>query len=241
MTTKENTRETLPPYPPNSAWRQLLEGLGSDVPARIDRSYLKLHRFNQSTVSMLQNALRFLGLIDDQDVPTQELHTLLNSQGEEHKTLLRDLLRQSYGPLLTNIDLSTITPDLLQERFRLLGARGDVARKCGSFFVALARDAGLRISPHLRLRRRQPGGQAAPQRAAKPATSGRSQRRVAQQTAETVTNNRDADSSVVGLVLEKFPSFDPSWDQETVERWRDSMAMLVETALHGASSPQPGR
>ena len=239
MTTSQTTRDSLPPYPPYSAWRRLLEELRSDVPARIDQSYLKLHKYNQSNVSMLQNALRFLMLIDQQDAPTPELRSLVKSEGEEYRTQLLELLKQSYGAVLPATNLSTITPDLLRERFRSLGARGDVARKCGSFFVALAREAGQVISPHLRLRRRQPGGQTTSQRPPKRSTSSRPQRPAPQPIAEPVTLNGAPDHSAISLILEKFPSFDPDWDQETVERWRDSLDLLLKTALRNGNAPQP--
>ncbi len=241
MTSGEATRDLLPPYPPYSAWRQLLQELRSDVPARIDQSYLKLHKYNQSTVSMLQNALRFLQLIDQQDAPTPELRSLVKSEGEEYQTQLRQLLGQSYGPLISGIDLSNITPDLLREQFQALGARGDVARKCGSFFVALAKDSGLRISPHLRLRQRQPGGQTTSQRPSKPKRSAPSQpqRQALKPIAEPVASNKAPDNSAISLILDKFPAFDPNWDQETVERWRDSMEALLKTALGNGNAPQP--
>ncbi|MEE9198620.1 MAG: DUF5343 domain-containing protein [Dehalococcoidia bacterium] len=237
--TEGGTLEGLPPYAPHSAWRRLIDGLRASVPKRVDQSYFGKYRFDQSTRSMLLNALRFLGMVDRDGYATEELKTLVKRQGEEYSRGLRVLVQRSYGPLLADTDLTTATPDLLRERFRAEGARGDVARKCASFLVALASDAGIPLSPHIRRRRRQPRGQSIAQGARRspgasavkrPAVAGRPSRSAIPEGSR---------SSLAALVADKFPNFDPEWDRETVERWRESFRQLLETVLRG-EAPQTG-
>ena len=73
---------------------------------------------------MISTALDFFGLVDQQSAPTEKLKTLAKSLARNDMSQLRGLVEVSYRPLLEDIDLSTVTPDMLQERFRAVRARG---------------------------------------------------------------------------------------------------------------------
>ena len=231
------TLKALPPYAPHSAWQQLMDGLRAGVPRRIDNSYFRKYRLNQATRSMLLNALRFLDLVDQGGYATEELKALVKVHGERYGQRLRMLVERSYGPLLADTDLATATPDLLQERFKAEGAKGDVARKCASFFVALAQDAGMPLSPHIRRRRRQPSGQSSVQVARKSPGASVSKQPVARESPPRATTLGDSSLPLAAVVTDKFPDFDPEWDKETVERWRESWGQLLKIVLQRDASP----
>ncbi len=217
----------LPPYTPYATWLQLIGRLRQDLPDRIDDSYLQFLRVNQATRSTLYTALRFLQLVDEEDRPNEALAALVGSEGEEHREKLREIVNRSYNPILRGIRLKSTTPDQLRDKFRERGANGDVARKCSSFFVAIADDAGLDLSPHIHRRRRQPKGRML--RKSKPATVETPKVDQAADGDDLVLPDAvaKAASSSLALILAKFPDYDAAWDDATAIRWRESVAHVL--------------
>ena len=217
----------LPPYTPYATWLELIDWLRKGLPDRIDDSYLQYLRVNQAIRSTLYTTLRFLQLVDEEDRPNDALAALVGSQGEEHREKLREVVNRCYNPILRGIRLKSATPDQLRDKFQEQGANGDVVRKCFSFFVAIADDAGLDLSPHIPRRRRQ--------------TKGRMHKKSTPATAETPKVHQAADrddlvlpdtvakaaSSSLALILAKFPDYDASWDDATAIRWRESVALIL--------------
>ena len=223
--------ERLPPYAPHTAWSQLLDGLRPDIPSRIDKSYLKLLRFNQATRSMLLSALRFLGLVGQRGETTEELEELVNAAGDEYGKRLRALVQRRYGHLLAEVDLTTATPDLLQEWFKKVGARGDVARKCASFFVALAEDAGIPLSPHIRRHHRRPKGTSSASQG--PRSTGLSgvNRPASRRRLQATTTAEGAGRPLAASLVDKFPPADSAWDHETMNKWLEDFGQLLKIVL----------
>ena len=217
----------LPPYTPYATWLELIGWLRKGLPDRIDDSYLQFLRVNQAIRSTLYTTLRFLQLVDEEDRPNDALAALVGSQGEEHREKLREVVNRSYNPILRGIRLRSATPDQLRDKFQEQGANGDVVRKCFSFFVAIADDAGLDLSPHIPRRRRL--------------AKGRMLKKNTPATVETPKVDQAADrddlvlpdavakaaSSSLALILAKFPDYDASWDDATAIRWRESVALIL--------------
>lgn len=219
----------LPPYTPYTTWLELIGWLRKGLPDRIDDSYLQYLRINQAMRSTVYTTLRFLQLVDEEDRPNDALAALVGSKGEEHRERLREIVNRSYKPILQNIRLKSATPDQLRDKFRERGANGDVVRKCFSFFVAIADDAGLDLSPHIPRRRRQPKGRML--KKSTPAT-------VETPKVDQAANRDDpawpdavakAVSSSLALILAKFPDYDVSWDDATAIRWRESVSHILAT------------
>ena len=234
MVGKENGNRR-PPYPPYAQWIRLLETLKDDfqrrqLPSRIDNSYLKKLKVNPSAESNLQSALTYLGLVDGEKQPTPALKNLLPLDGEDLRSALRKIVQEAYGPMLRGLIMHTVTPDHLAEKFRKGGAQDEVGRKGMTFFVRIAKDAGIKLSDQLKTRERQP--------------SVRSSRKKAPQNGPVTvpppdprpdpayipppdpSDNRD----LMTRVLAKFPDYNPEWDQTQVELWRDSLALLMAEA-----------
>lgn len=228
---QDDTREGPPPYAPYSSWQQLLDGLKRNIPARIDNSYLKQYRFNQSTRSMIATALDFFRLVDKQGVPTEKLQTLAQALANGDKSQLRELVENSYRPLLEDIDLSTATPDMLQERFKAERAKGDVVRKCVSFFVALADDTGMQLSPHIHRRRRQPRGPSANSNDTKTVSKSDSKPVTRRGRPPSVPARDVVERSLAASLVDKFPSANPDWNQETMGKWMDNWSQLLKIVL----------
>lgn len=150
----EDSIERLPPYVSYKTWNKLLDALVIFTPDEITNSYYKDSQFLISSAKKLRTALHFLGLVDDRNVPTTELHRLIRAHGgygqERKADVLRDIINRAYHSIFEdNFKLEHAAQDKLEDRFKILGVRGETRRHCISFFLHLAADAELELSPHL--------------------------------------------------------------------------------------------
>ncbi len=146
--------DRLPPYASYSTWQKLLDAFGQFLPEQIDSSYYKGLKLSGSSLKSLRLALRYLGLIDDNDVPRDGLKRLIKARegasGEKKSAVLREILQHAYPALFSPEDkLVSATLGQLSTYFDGLGAKGQMLQKCMTFFLSLATEAELDLSPHL--------------------------------------------------------------------------------------------
>lgn len=144
----------LPPYVSFRTFRTFLDGLAAQgLPSRIDRSVLA-HK-SGTIQSQLLLSLQYLGFIRNGGFPTDRLERLLRAEGAERRKILREAIRESYAFLFDgSIRLESATSRQMEELFQKEGAGGETVRRGISFFIRLAREAGLKVSPYIRPHRR---------------------------------------------------------------------------------------
>jgi hypothetical protein len=213
----ERGRKRLPPYVSYRTFLNFAERLEREMPARIDRSYWS-DRLAGSTGTQLMGALRFLGLIDHDGIPTSQLRQLASARGEKRSELLRQIATESYNFVLGGaFDFHLATYAQLEEVFhRNFELADDVNRKCIKFFVALATDAGIPLSTFITKRVRTLSAGAGTKTKRK---SSRPER------------NLLIPHEVVEELTAKFPTFDPSWSDEVKLKWFDAFDKLLERSL----------
>ncbi len=195
------------------------------MPARVDRTYLRDLGFSDSTILTIRTGLYFLGLVDDQDEPTERLRSMVSVEDGSANRALKQMIEEVYQPALAGLNLETSTIGLLQERFARWGADNNVGHKCVSFFLALAKDAGIPLSPYL-LKRSRIG---ATQRANLPsATIPVRRRRSAAPTARSASAGYGA--TATNPLTTKLPDFDPQWPKEVRDQWFEH-AQALQTML----------
>jgi hypothetical protein len=206
-------RKHLPPYVSYRTFRNFVDRLQQRLPSRIDRSYWG-DLLSGSSGTQLMAALRFLGLIDANGKPLERLKALVVARGEPRNKLMREMASNAFEFVLSShLDLESATYSQLQEVFHnTFQLTDDVSRKCVKFFIALTGDAGLPISPFITKRTRAGSGIKAPGR--KPSKRTNRNGGVPQASDEIPVH-----SSWHTMLLEKFPSFDPSWNDEIKEKW----------------------
>ncbi len=210
-------RKRLPPYVSYRTFLNFTERLEQGMPARIDRSYWS-DRLAGSTGTQLMAALRFLGLIDTDGIPTSQLRLLISARGDKRAELLRQIATESYNFALGGtFDFHLATYAQLEEVFhRNFELADDVNRKCIKFFVALANNAGIPLSPFITKRLRTlttSAGTKAKRKSAKPDQN-------------SVISHEIADE-----LATKFPTFDPSWSDEVKLKWFDAFDKLLTRSL----------
>lgn len=224
----QTQKQPLPPYVPYRTFTTFLDSLKVGIPSHIDKSVMR--SFSGGMQSWLKASLRTMKLMNAESVPQERLKQLVSAEGENRKAILRDLFNATYAPLLKGkIDLTTTTPQKLRSAFVELGAQGETVDKCMAFLVAMAKDAGFSLSPHLTMR-------ASP----KPRTKRQAPRAESQKSDETLGSEKikkastdatpDASEAMTQALLAKFPSFDPAWPAEVQAKWFDGFDRLMKAA-----------
>lgn len=125
------------------------------TPTRIDRSMFP--NLAGGTVGQLLPALKFLKLMDDSGVPSDDLKKLIAALGTEDAwaSELSKVVRASYAPLF-KLNLEAASPAQFVELFRATyPGTEDVSRKSQTFFLNAAREAGIKISQFI-MRNKKP-------------------------------------------------------------------------------------
>lgn len=221
-------RRSLPPYVSYRTFHNFIEGLQQGIPARIDRSYWG-DRWSGSTGIQLMAALRFLGLTDTSGMPTPRLRQLASARSAQRAEILRQVTLEAFAPVLQGpLDLEEATYAQLEEAFRNnYQLAGDVSRKCLKFFILVAGDAGITLSPFMvkRLRKARTVRESAGVKKITKKGVGRTNRNAV---VPELTDEIPDESSWSKMVLSKFPTFDPAWTDEVKLKWFDAFDKLLQ-------------
>jgi hypothetical protein len=140
----DNIDRERAPYVAFRTFLNFLDWLKQGIPQRIDRSFWGA-RLSGAYGGQLMAALRFLGLIKDDNIPTTTLEQLAQGDREQRKTILRQLLEANY-PTVFELDLERATPGQLEEAFKRYKLTGETVRKAVTFFVHAAQYADVPLS-----------------------------------------------------------------------------------------------
>jgi len=209
-------RKHLPPYVSYRTFLNFISGLQQRVPSRIDRSFWG-DMLSGSTGTQLMATLRFLRLIDANGKPTERLKPLVSAKGEQRAQLLREIATEAFDFVLrSSLDLESATYAQLEEVFHnTFQLTDDVSRKCVKFFIAMASDAGMVLSPFITKRTRLTHTTSGTKTITKRVGSRTSRNVIIPQGLEELPTQ----SSWNKMLLAKFPNFDPAWNDELKLKW----------------------
>lgn len=220
---EEIAEEKRPPYLAYTTFKNFIDGMRENgIPARIDRSVMPGQSGgNQKNII---SALRFFGLIDPKAAPTSQLRELVESKDEKRKQALKPLVEEGFSFLFDGtLDLMTATEAQVHEKLQeRSGFQGDTLRKCHSFFVLMAEEAGIPLGKHLKSRGARGGG---PRRRSGRRKNG-NEGGGGTPTDQTVNQVK----SMPAMLLEKFPQFDPSWPDDIKTKWFAGFEQLMKSA-----------
>jgi hypothetical protein len=154
----DRTSKSTAPYTSFATFKNFLTGLRAlgGVPIVIDNSVYG--NMSGGSRSQLKATLRFLGLVDDANKPTEELH--IGVAATQDVAAWRSwvlALLTAYYPSIISHQLTNTTPAALRKEFEAaFSGTPDVVTKSVTFFIHAAREAGVALSP--RLTERQRGG-----------------------------------------------------------------------------------
>ena len=207
---------TSPAYVAYSTLKKTIQGLApeGELPTHIDHSVLR--SMSGSARSQFVGALRFFGLIDEQDVPAPELRTLAVSNDQEWKSTLKPILEKKYTQAQFEA-LKSGTPKSLRASFE--GVSPSLVDPATRFLIKAAEEVGISVGAHIKKNA---------------STSSSASRSTARRTARRPSSAkpRKASSAPTGsttdALLEKFPAFDPKWDADQQKSWFDAYQKLIE-------------
>lgn len=116
----------------------------------VDRSLMS--NFNGSTANELLATLRFLKMIDDKGAPSAVYEKYVTASDEARKAILADVLRTAYTFVFSapGFNVERETSARIAEVFRAQGVSGSTLSRAIAFFLAAAKDAGIKVSPNIR-------------------------------------------------------------------------------------------
>jgi hypothetical protein len=214
-------KSPAPPYIAYKTLRNFLDRFKQGTPSRIDVSVMS--SMSGAARSQVTTALKFLGLTDNSGVPTDTMNRLVKSQGDDWKKNLKEVLATTYPNLFRDgFSLQTTTAKHLREEFEKTSATGETLDRCIAFFTAAAKDAGIQLSPYLKEGR-------------KPRVNGTVKSRKAPSAHEADdrggddSDSRSETKTWEELLLDKFPTFDPSWPDEVKTKWFEGFDKLMKS------------
>jgi hypothetical protein len=239
--TTDNGRKHLPPYVSYRTFHNFIDRLQEQgTPQRIDRSYWS-GILSGSTGPQLMAAMRFLGLVDANGKPTEHLKVLVPAEGERRTQLIRSVAAEAFSFVLkSNLDLASASYSQLEECFHnTFNLTDDVGRKCVKFFIAMAGDGGMSISPHIiKHTRSEHNGSVAKTSVKKvvpnttqyplmPQGKSMPQGKKIPQVMEQLPEN----NALLTMLIEKFPNFDPAWNDELKLKWIATFEQLFNKVI----------
>jgi hypothetical protein len=226
MFSDEKSRRRLPPYVSYHTFQTFIEDL-QPIPARFDRSFWG-KRFSGTTRSQLTAALLFLGLINISGIPTNRLKLLADAKDIKKTDILKQTCMEGFDFLFNgSFDPQTATPAQLQQVFHNnFQISSSVSRKCIKFFVDMANEAEITLSPFITKQYRAYSGTSA-KTSVKKVGAKTVRNTLVPQNVDEIPERASWDK----LLLNKFPSFDPSWPDEVKLKWFSAFDELMRRGL----------
>lgn len=141
-----NGKQVTVPYIPYKTFIAVLDSLVKFLPDSVDTSLWG--SYSGGIKSQLISSLKFLGLITEAKVPTEDLKRM-SENPDSRQAVMKEVLRRSY-PALFALDLAKATPasfdKILRDEYK---QDGETHRKAASFFLIAAKNAGIPLSPPL--------------------------------------------------------------------------------------------
>jgi len=187
-----------------------------------------------STQALLLSAIRYFGLASENGLPTRELEGLVKAEGKERQEAWRSILERSY-PNLFKLDLQRATTQQIAESLAKEGLSSqDTIRKALNFFSLAVKDAGLRLSPHIK----PYAGHRKLGRPARPLIEAQNKPLVPSTSFRTTEVDGTNEWQ---MLLSKFPDFDPSWPDDLRKNWLEGferLSIICKNNKTGASNNQ---
>jgi len=152
-----NNADEQKPLSPYSSFKTLLGFIGglkkTILPDQVDLGVLR--SYSGSVAKQLITTLKYLALIEENGTTTTKLNELVDAyETPQWKPVLSKMMTEAYSPILGELNLQKATKSQVEEKFRTWGAQGDVLNKCMAFFIAAMTEAGVTLSPHIRVETR---------------------------------------------------------------------------------------
>jgi hypothetical protein len=224
-------KKPAPPYVAYKTLKNFLEKFNQGLPARIDRGLMG--SMSGAAQSQVNTALRYLGMISENGIPTQYMRRYVSGQEEEKKKALVEMLMGAYpflfdtGTEPDSFHISTATAQLLRETMEAnTTATGETLGRCIAFVKDAALDAGFKVSPYILQKKSRSS-------AGKKRTSQKREERSAEKPTETplhhvnVSSQPAQSSLLLSGLFQRLPKPGTKWGKEERERWVQTLQNVL--------------
>lgn len=146
-------KKPAPPYVAYKTLRNFLERFKQALPSRIDRGLMG--SMSGAAQSQVTTAMKYLGMISENGLPTQALRKYVTGEEEQRKAALFEMLFTAYPFLFDTVEedefhISRATSQQLREVLEAnTTATGETLTRCMAFVKDAALDAGFKVSPYI--------------------------------------------------------------------------------------------
>jgi Family of unknown function (DUF5343) len=235
-------RKPVPPYVAYKTLSNFLDRFKQGLPGRIDRGLMG--SMSGAAQSQVTTALRYLGMISENNIPTALMRRYVSGQEQERQAALFEMLTKSYPFIFGgDFNLATATASQLREEFAdNTTATGETLGRCMAFLKDAALDAGIIVSPFiLQKKTRNP---VVKKRSAAPSRDEKSPDRAAKESSPLPQNApalpafpAQASLLLSGL-FQRLPRPGTVWAKDDRERWVQTLnnVLLLEYPEYDGTS-----
>jgi len=143
---------------------------------------------------------------------------------------MRQVADEAYAFVFkSSLDLQNATYAELEEIFKnTYRVKSDVCRKCLKFFTEFSKDAGIPLSPQITKKRKMPRAGLVPKSHTKKDSAKTDENSV-------VPYSKNKMPELLPwhqMLVDKFPHFDPTWNDEIKKKWFEAFFELFKINPH---------
>lgn len=125
-----------------------------NLPEIVNNDFLRIVGIPEIVYGRVMQALRFLGLIQEDGTPTDKFEAIAGSTDDQYRELLDKVVREAYRKEFEMVDPSKDPQSKVRDAFRRFQPRSQTNRMV-MLFLSLCREAGIGVLDAPRLRRMQ--------------------------------------------------------------------------------------
>lgn len=224
-------KKTIPPYVAYTTLSNFIGRFKQGLPSRIDRGLMG--SMSGAAQSQVITAMRYLGMISENGLPTQLMKLYATGDEGERKNALGKMLVAAYPFLFDTeaFNISFATGQQLREALEAnTSATGETLDRCMSFVKDAARDAGFTVSPYMtqKTSRTVYGRRKS---APKPRPAPKTAEKVRQASVESQPANQPHlpvhGSMLLSGLFQRLPAPGTVWPREERERWVQTLQNVL--------------
>ena len=221
-------KKPVPPYVAYKTLSNFVDRFKQGLPGRIDRGLMG--SMSGAAQSQVTTALRYLGMISENNLPTQIMRQYATGEESERRTALRQMLEKSYPFIFDkSFDFATATASQLREVFEAnTTATGETVGRCIAFLKDAAADAGISISPFIMQKKARASGPRKKIANSRRQEQGPEPSAAPQSYATHKTPTAPAQSSMLlaGL-FQRLPAPGSTWSRSDREQWLQTLQNVL--------------